>query len=142
MSQRPEALNGCKPPQYCAESSWLRKHYRTSRKKSNFISRIFFLMPLALIMGNISATILLIKASMANYPGSQALAIFHRSFLNSTHTLSILELLLDGILILRPTSHPHIQFSSSKQCLSLPSTSSLSSLPSTTLHFPRRMDLQ
>jgi hypothetical protein len=50
-------------------------------------------------MGNIFITILLTKASMENYPGGQALAIFHQSFPNNTRMQFIFELHLNGILI-------------------------------------------
>ena len=52
-------------------------------------------------MGNIFATILVTKASLANYPGGQALAIFHQTFSNNTRMQFIFELHFeDGVLIL------------------------------------------
>ena len=121
-------------------------YYRASRRKANLISRVFFLTPLALIMGNIFATILLTKASMANYPGGQALTNFHQSFSNITSMQFTFELYLEGhryIHPFSPTPYPHIQSSSSKRRFSFPSTPFLSSLPSSIpLHRPWRMELQ
>ena len=119
-----------------------RKYYRASRRKNDLISRIFLLTPLALIIGNVFITILLTRASLENYPGGQALAIFHQSFSNNnTRKQSIfLNLHLDVVSSsssLSPTPYPYIQFSSSKRRFSVPSTPFLSSLlPSTSLHYP------
>lgn len=123
---------------------WLRKCYRTSRRKTSLISRIFFLTPLALIMGNIFATILLTKASLANYPGGQALAIFHQSFSNNTGMQFILNYILmvslsTAVHPFSPTPYPYIQFSSSKWRFSFSSSPFLSPLLSTYLW---RMELQ
>ena len=143
MLQPPEALNGCKPLYFLfTDHHDFFEYDRASRRKASLISRIFFLTPLALIMGNIFATILLTKASLANYPGGQALAVFHQLFSNNTRMQFILNYismvsLSSSVHPFSHTPYPHIQFSSSKRCLPFPSTALLSSLlPSTYFHYP------
>ncbi|KAF8805435.1 alpha-1,6-mannosyltransferase subunit [Phlegmacium glaucopus] len=86
--------------------------WMVSKRKNNIFSRIFSLAPLALIVGNLFATILLTQASMANYPGGQALAIFHQSFQHNTHPqphvhISNLAAQSGASLFLQLHSSPH-----------------------------------
>ena len=90
-----------------------RKYYRASRRKNDLISRIFLLTPLALIIGNVFATILLTRASLENYPGGQALAIFHQSISNNNTRkqsifLSYISMWYPHLRLLAP---PHIHIS-------------------------------
>jgi len=52
--------------------------FRVSRRKNSLIGRLFFLATCGFIGCNVFFTILSTRASMANYPGGQALLKFHQ----------------------------------------------------------------
>jgi len=49
-----------------------------SLPKNSLIGRLCFLFPIGLVVINIPITLLLTQASIANYPGGQALSLFHQ----------------------------------------------------------------
>lgn len=80
-----EAPNGCEYD-YCAPSSPLISSSRMSRKKSGFFGRMLFFATSLMIVSNVLITFLQTSASIANYPGGQALALFNEKYANSDHS--------------------------------------------------------
>ncbi|KAF8972290.1 alpha-1,6-mannosyltransferase subunit [Flammula alnicola] len=87
--------------------------WMVSRRKNTFLGRLFFLITIGLVAGNLAITILLTKASMANYPGGQALSTFHRLYpFNTAYPLpnvhiSNLAAQTGASLFLQLNSPPH-----------------------------------
>jgi alpha-1,6-mannosyltransferase len=54
--------------------------WMVSYQKNSLLGRVLFLSALGIILGNITITALLTRASVGNYPGGQALSEFHRMY--------------------------------------------------------------
>lgn len=66
----------------CTCITILTYQYRVSRPKNSFLGRILFLTALGLVIVNMSITALHTVASMVNYPGGEALALFNQQYSN------------------------------------------------------------
>jgi alpha-1,6-mannosyltransferase len=62
---------------------------RVSRPKGTLIGRVLFLSLIALVVANGFATYLLTSASMANYPGGEALARFNARYVEQEYGRSL-----------------------------------------------------
>lgn len=58
--------------------------WMVSLPKNSLIGRLCFLFPIGFVLINGPATLLLTQASIANYPGGQALSLFHQLYPHDT----------------------------------------------------------